>query len=291
MTKLQPYTYAVLRYRHDPLAGEMVNVGVLLHASGSRWLGARLRRTYGRLSKLYPDLDGTVLTAELRKIETAVRGLADKEREAAQGLDFGPRELGAGGLGRRILNDPAGTFLWGEEGSGLTADAEATLESLFERFVTRFEVGQQAKRSDADVWKAAREALAARQVASRLAPTTIRSAQDEVTFDHAWKNGVWHVLQPVSFDLADADGIRTKAARWVGHMYGLRQTTEAFRPYFIVGTPSEPALLGSFERALAFLKDAPAPERPVVVRESELAQLAEQLGQEIEEHEALHPRH
>ena len=27
----RPYTYVLLRYRHDPLAGEFANVGVVVH--------------------------------------------------------------------------------------------------------------------------------------------------------------------------------------------------------------------------------------------------------------------
>ena len=286
MLERQPYTYVILRYRHDPLAGEMVNVGVLLHASAKGFLAARTRKTSNRLSKLYPDLEAAVLTAEMRRIETAADQLAIREHKAAGDLDLMPMTSSAATLGRRIVDDPAGTLLWGDEGAGITANPEETLAQLFERFVSRFDKELGQKRSDADVWKAVREAFASRQVSSRLEEKTIRSDKDEVTFEHAWKNGVWHVFQPLSFDLADADAVRNKAARWVGHIVGLSQSKEDFQPYFIVGKPAEAYLQESFERAVSFLAEAPGGKRPRIVREAEAGQLAEEIGQEIERHEA-----
>jgi hypothetical protein len=37
----QPYTYLVLRYRHDPFACEFANVGIVLHAPRGRYLDAK----------------------------------------------------------------------------------------------------------------------------------------------------------------------------------------------------------------------------------------------------------
>jgi hypothetical protein len=57
MSERQPYTYVVLRYRHDPLAGEFANVGVVLHAPRGRFLGAKLRTTPGgRLTRMFPTI-------------------------------------------------------------------------------------------------------------------------------------------------------------------------------------------------------------------------------------------
>jgi hypothetical protein len=37
---------------------------------------------------------------------------------------------------------------------------------------------------------------------------------DTKTFSKAWKNGVWHCLEPVSFDLVDGSSIHAKAHRY-----------------------------------------------------------------------------
>ena len=68
MTDRTPYTYVLLRYRHDPLAGEFANVGVLVHAPRSGFLGVRVRRTMGRLSTMFPGISGEALRGSLRSI-------------------------------------------------------------------------------------------------------------------------------------------------------------------------------------------------------------------------------
>ena len=134
MIERQPYTYAVLRYRHDPLAGEMLNVGVLVHAPTSRFLKFTMRTMYGRLSGLYPDFDGTALTADLKRAETALNRLATSEADSLL-----TTSITAGVFARRVLDDPAGSYVWGETGSGLTRDPEHELSLLYERFISRFD--------------------------------------------------------------------------------------------------------------------------------------------------------
>jgi len=265
MIDRQPYTYIVLRYRHDPLAGELLNLGVLLHAPGSGFLKSAMRSTYSRLSRLYPDFDGAALTADLRRAETRLGRLASSEA-----ADLFSKGRTAGDFARRVLDDPAGSYIWGEVGSGLTRDPELELARLYARFIGRFDGKDTNRRTDADVWRPARDRLAERQLDRLFEAKTITSPRDEVVFNHAWKNGVWHCVQPLSFDLASAAHIQEKAARWVGHMVGLRRAEETFRPYFMVGAPAEPALAPAFERAVGFLAEAPGRHAPRIVREEDI---------------------
>ncbi|MBX7248927.1 MAG: DUF3037 domain-containing protein [Caulobacteraceae bacterium] len=275
MTNRQPYSYAVLRYRHDAVAGELINVGVLVHSSKTGFSRACLRRSYGRFSSLYPDLNGRALTAEFKRIENAVKRLAKRK------IDMFSSKADAASIGKQVVDDPAGSYLWSEAAYGIADDLDRATEQLFERYVTRFDAVQMQRRSDADVWRPARDLLAERKLAELLGPKTIRSRRDEVEFDHALKNGLWHCLQPLSFDLADSDSINQKAARWVGHMVGLAAAEEEFRTYFIVGAPSQPQLREAYERALLFLSEAPASIAPRVIEEAELPTLVEELAAQV----------
>lgn len=279
MTDRQPFSYVVLRYRHDPLAGELINVGVVLYAAGANFLKAAVRTTYGRLTKLYPDLEGSALTGDLRRLETALKRFAESD---ASGMFAS--EHTAGSFAKRAIDDPAGSYVWSDTKYGVTGSPEDELQRLYERFIGRFDHVQTARRSDADVWRPARDKLLEKQLASFFEQKTIRSSRDEVSFDHAWKNGIWHCFQPLSFDLADTDSIQNKAARWVGHMVGLSNSEEAFRPYFIVGKPSEAKLSPAYERAIAFLSEAPSPNAPVVIREDEIESFVEELEQKMQHH-------
>lgn len=279
MTDRQPFSYVVLRYRHDALAGELVNVGVVLYAAGAQFLRAAVRTTYGRLSKLYPDFEGSALTADLRRLETALNRFVEGDVSGMFASDYT-----AGSFAKRVIDDPAGSYIWSDVQYGITKSPSDELQRLYERFVGRFEHTQIAGRSDADIWRPARDKLMEKQLSAFLEQKTIRSNRDEVSFDHAWKNGVWHCFQPLSFDLKDADSIKNKAAKWVGHMVGLSTSEEEFRPYFIVGKPSESKLSSAFERAVAFLAEAPSPNAPTVIREDEIEAFVEGLEQQMQIH-------
>jgi hypothetical protein len=207
MTDLHPYTYVILRYRHDALAGEFANVGVVLHERGSGFLAAKVRHTIGRLSKMFPDIDANALRSSLRNIEAGFQRLAEARRPDLLG------SLGdAGSHARRVLVDDDSSFIWSDVGSGVTSDASLELDKLYGRFVRRYEEPLPQHRDDLAVWKPVRDRLTAMNLAGRLQTKTIVSPLDRLEFTHAWKNGVWHCYQPLSFDLASEDSIATRLA-------------------------------------------------------------------------------
>jgi hypothetical protein len=278
----QSYTYVLLRYRHDPLAGEFVNVGVVLHSSGASFLGARVRHTLGRMTKIFSDLDGEAFKAALRSIESQVRKMARTE-----GGDILAKTNNAVSFAKRALPADDSSFVWGPLGSGIATDPEETLESLYARFVGRYDEAQKARRDDAAIWRPLRERLAARNLADRLQAKEIISPVDQVEFMHAWKNGSWHCYQPLSFDLASDENIKEKAKRWAGQLLALSDATEAFKPYFLVGAPQDARLMPSYRNALEILQRGPC--HPKVVEEADFEVLARQIEDEILASDASYP--
>lgn len=273
-----PYTYVLLRYRHDPLAGEFANVGVLLYEPGSGFLDVKVRTTLGpRLTKMFPTLNGEAFKSALKMVARRVEKVGDREA----GDMFS--SLGdAASFARRVLPDDDSSFVWGPIGSGVTAEPRETLDKLYARFVTQHEGKQRSTRDDAAVWRPVRDLLLARNIADCLQPKTISSQVDRVEFDHAWKNGAWHCYQPLSFDLASGDNIREKAARWAGHMFALQGSDEAFKSYFVVGAPSDPKLHDAYRRALRLLRLSPGD--PEVIEEDAAENLVDRLEDELKAH-------
>jgi hypothetical protein len=60
---------------------------------------------------------------------------------------------------------------------------------------------------------------------------------DDVIFDHAWKNGRWKALQPLSFDLTKAGSIRNKAHQYFGTNVLLEDSKEISKVYYLLGKP------------------------------------------------------
>jgi hypothetical protein len=142
----RPYTYTVLRYRHDPLAAEFANVGVVLPVVGD-----------------VPDLDGETLRISLRAIDRELQRLG---RSEGGDLLTGPGYAGA--YARRVLPADDSSFVWGPVGSGTSDNPADTLTKLYERFVARYDGRAHAHRDDAAVWRPVREKLADLQLADRL---------------------------------------------------------------------------------------------------------------------------
>jgi hypothetical protein len=57
-------------------------------------------------------------------------------------------------------------------------------------------------------------------------------------FSHAWKNGVWNVYQPLSFDLKRSENIRSKAFHWESLTRWLAQSPERPNIHLLLAAPS-----------------------------------------------------
>lgn len=114
---------------------------------------------------------------------------------------------------------------------------------------------------------------------AQLAPKKIVAPNYDYEFQHAWKNEVWHLYEPVSLDLVDGGSIVEKANRWVGRAMSLNDSPEQFKIHLLLGEPDDPRLRGPFEKAENILRKMPG--RHELVRESEAEQFAEGLESEM----------
>lgn len=280
MSEREAYTYTVLRYVHDVMTGEFVNVGVVLHAASGLW--SRFRPTHGRVSSLFPSLDEKAFKESLRAVRTAIEQLDRSERSAGM-FQSSPDALA---FARKALVEDDSSFQWSPPGSGVTRDAADTLDKIYSRFVAYHEKQSvHQRRSDADVWKPIREKLEELRVADRFTEHTFRGSFDELTAPHAWKNGRWHVISPISFDLADADGMKDKAHRIRGHFDSVAEgLTERLALNLVLAPPSNPELFDGYKVAQRILEKAQL--RPNLVDESEALVLVAKLADEIRDHDA-----
>ena len=274
----QSYSYVVLRYVHDPVADESVNVGVMVHVSSTNFLKARTRTTIGRLRKFFPDLDGEAFKRAMRNIETGV----DRAANEAFSTPLFPIP-NVESIARIVLpNDDSG-LRWSRVGVGLTDNPAVTLEKLFQRFVARHDEATDKRRGDDDVWRPIFHKLSAYKIADRFEQKTIHGSVDEITLKHAWKNGIWHAVEPISLDLSDSESVKTKARRWLGHLSSVDGLAEIANVHLIVGKPADESLSESYHDALAILRKAPAAH---VVEEEQVDTVIDMLTDEIAAHEA-----
>lgn len=281
MSTKYAYTYTVLRYMHDVTTGEFVNVGVALHAPDAPFLGALCRTTYGRLSSAFPGVNGEHFRALMRYIQSQFELLGDRVRDQLK-LDGANSVRDFATL---VLPADDSSLQWSPEGSGRGEDPAATLEKLFERMVMRYDDRHvRVQRDDSEVWRHFKRTLETKQLLRYFEPRKVSVADDEIEFEHTWKNGVLHCLEPVSFDLASAESIRDKAHRWLGRIQSVAAGSEPFRMYFLVGAPQDDALANAYENAISILRKAPVDK--TIWSESEADQLGQTLASEVERHMA-----
>ena len=274
------YTYLVLRYVHDVTSGEFVNVGVALYAPQARYLSAICRTTYGRLNKVFPGVNAEHFKALMRHIQNSFEAQGERlSNELLLAFPAGVLEIA-----QSVLPKDDSSLQWSPAGSGRTDDPAQALEKLFNRMVMRYEERQAAStRSDDDVWRHFKRDLEERKVLQHFQPKTIAVQDDEVEFQHSWKNGKWHCLEPVSFDLAAADSIKDKAHRWLGQLASVQGADDPFKVYLLVGAPQQENLQPAFQSAMSILRKIPGDKE--IVLEHDALDLAARIAGEVAEHE------
>ena len=280
MTKKETYNYVILRYVHDVVAGEFVNVGLVMFVPGREQVLKQARRTFGRIKSLFPDFDGAAYTIAIDAIN---RGMRDVERDMkSKGLLNG--NMTALDYARRVLPLDDSSLQWSHVGAGWTNDPQKTFDHLYRRFVTRYDRAPHRPRTDDDVWHLVANKLRERNVKIELEPKRIEGNTDSVEFGHAWKNGRWQVYEPLSFDLAAADNIKNKARRWLGHLAAVKDgATDDVQVHFIVGRPRSASLTDAYENALEILRRVPFENN--VFEENQIDDVVNRIEDDVREHE------
>lgn len=280
MKTKKPYNYIVLRYVHDVVTGEFVNVGILLVSPNENKVLARTRKTIGRIKSVFPDLDRTSFVDTMKAFDTGFR----KVSKIVAKNELFASQKDAGDYALQILPHDDSSLQWSSVGAGLTGDVEQTFERLFERFVSRYDTSSPSRKSDEDVWRPVKAMLAERGVDLELETKVVKGTSDSIEFSRAWKNGRWHVYEPLSFDLADADKIKDKARRWRGHLAAVAEgTSDEVHLNFLIGKPENRSLLDAYNNALDILKGSKF--TPSVFEESNIEDFVNEIEDEFREHQ------
>ena len=144
MTEKQAYSYTVLRYVHDVVSGEALNVGVVMHAPAASFLKVRTRKTIGRLKQAFPDLDPAAFTDAMQAVERGFSAVAIQANE----MPLFDARTDARAHALKVLPDDDSALRWSPTGTGLTADPARTFERLYERYGARYDSTPVTHRSD-----------------------------------------------------------------------------------------------------------------------------------------------
>jgi hypothetical protein len=202
----------------------------------------------------------------------------------AQELPFPERPADLYGWAASILRNDDSSLQWGPEGGGITSNPERELHDLYERMVLRHhaKTGRQG-RDDVDAWNLYRAPLQRTGAADHLTRHAVKTDLDEMTFAHAWKNGQWHCLQPLSLDLLEPESIRNKGHRLLGEISGVREALTNHTLYLLLAEPKESTVQKTADRTLNLLH-ARLGVKYELVREADAESFGQRLSKDILAH-------
>jgi hypothetical protein len=280
MTQRTRYTYAIARYTHDPVSGEFVNVGVVAVDMNARQPLVKFLTTYGRVKALFPTVKREEFLETLAQAKRAIKTMAaqclrsDLLSEPVTAADIVRKAIPVGDQGIQL----------GQTGNGATSNLDLRVQQIFDRHVRLYEKPRQERKTDNDVWRPLRARFEQEQVADLFAPETITTGSDRQKFEHTWRNGKLHCVQPLSFDLSDGDAIREKARNWLGRLTALDDVADSFKAYLVVAPPDGNRFATDFKQSLDLLRKTEGKVECELVLEADADAFATRLAAEMRAH-------
>jgi hypothetical protein len=240
----------------------------------------RLLTKYSRLTDTFPSADGEFYRSYIASLQRKFDTLS-KEIMSPQ-LNFVASAPGKiEDILNKLLPKDDSSVIFDQAKSGVTDDLVGTFNELYFRLVEYYlQAEEKGTRSDEDVWITYSKPLREQRILTLLAPHTIRTENDTLDFEYAYKNGRWSLLQPISFDLMSAYNIKKKARLWLGNQMVLKNSKEELNLYLLLGKPNEniPALAKAYNQAKDILTQESVDYNRNLVEEDEAADFAKEVS-------------
>jgi DUF3037 family protein len=279
--RLLGFEFAILRYVHDVVTGEFVNIGVVAYSREERQFAGKVSSRYGRLSSVFSSIDPQQYH---RYVNYVMRMCKDLSTRIAQPDMFRNPPAHIQPLLAQIIPPDDSSLVFGGCGGGLTKDLDVELQRLYDRLVLRYAKGHNdIGRDNNQVWQVYEPALEELDVIAHLASAKIVLPTYEYSFPHAWQNEHWHPIEAVSFDLRRPGSIQSKSMTWVGRAQTLFTSPEMGQLTLLLGAPQEDDLRKPYDNAKDNLEHMLG-DRVELVEEHETDEFAQRLRDRIRLH-------
>jgi len=279
------YSYSVLHYVHDIATREFFAVGVAVHSQEAGVLAFRLRKNLGLAGSIFDEEQVKSFRTLMRFVDVRAQHIVQTfESNVFAGNLGGSMSTGLSDYLLTLFPKDDSALQWTQIQTGLARDVSVVADRLYERYCAKYDRPRgQHKKTDQDAWSAFHKKLKDRRMDGYFSEKAIQGKNDEVKFPLAWKNGIWHCIEPVSFDLADAGAIREKAHKRAGEIVGVSDVAKEFAVYYVLTPPSDRDLQDAFDKAVGILQQAPA-SRTEVFTEGKETDLLDKLNTQITQH-------
>ncbi|MBL7935406.1 MAG: DUF3037 domain-containing protein, partial [Bacteroidia bacterium] len=144
------YSYQIIRYQHDRVTGEFINVGLVFYSSTLKYLKCKVVGKYSRISNFFNhSSDYSSLHKTLRYIEDNLN------KKGVELLDlFGINEnTSLSVLTSEILPKDNNALYFSDEYSGIDYNLDGAFDDLFNRLIEYYSVDSNEQiTTDSAVW-------------------------------------------------------------------------------------------------------------------------------------------
>ncbi len=273
------YTYCLVKYVHNPAAGEMLNIGVLLFSDEIKQILGKFEIHHERLSSAFANFDGYHYRFVIKNLEHSISQLNERFKPSLFQREFEDIK----GVFRSLVPDLGLSIQFGNVLAGITNSLEDEAEHIFYRLITSQTPQKEKKsRSDEEVWTVFNKPLVKREVAKYIQPKIFVSGENNWKFNHTFKNEKWHILEPTTMDYAQAETMQYKAAKLLGETHILKENKEIKKIYVLLGEPRIASLRPAYIKAKNILNKIPIEKEIIEERESE--SFAKEITSYMKEH-------
>jgi len=286
MNDRSPFQYSILRYTHDVLTGEFLNIGLVMYCRSAFYFRAQLLMRYQRITDAFPGADGEFYRGYVGHLQTRLDRVSDEMRNRQISLmEDWPDRIDA--ILQQVLVPDDASIKFSASRDGIAEDLDSTFEYMYSRLIERYiNKGERVSRDDDEIWQVFKKPLQENGVLKHLGPQVIRTRYEEFKFRHTWRNGAINVLEPVSLDLVYGASIRQKARTWLGAAQILSENRDVSTLYLLVGKPHREGsdVQKAYSDARSMLENLAQHLKVRVVDEEDAETFAKKVKPLVEEH-------
>lgn len=239
---MKKFQYQIVRYMHDRVTAEFVNVGIIIYQPDTKFLQGKFITKFSRITQFFSEINGQYLLSTLRQFEKELKTTSNQLNE----LFTNHSSLTE--ITNSILTKDDSTLFCSDLIFGIDIDMQSAMDDLFDRLINQYNAEpDKDQHDDKYVWrKVYKQYFDKYEITNKLKPHTVKTDNDEIEFDKSWKNGVWNCYQTLSFDLKRNDTIKNKVYKWSGILNELENSNEKINLYFLTVRPSENRTINKF---------------------------------------------
>lgn len=243
---MKPYEYQILRYIPDHVAGEFLNVGLVLFSPSKEEVYYEFINSRKRLTSTFHGIDASHIMKKIKILRGELEELEEKQEPELQLINIPSVDH----YTKSVLKEDDSALQFSEVKKGMDISSESAFRDLKNRLLYNWVSDSDTDyRSDKDVWRERyRKHFQQAGLIDKLVSRHVQTKADTIKFDQAYKNGVWNYFQPINLNLKKRESIKNKVYRWKGIISEMQTADEEMKLYFLSEMPERENGISKFIR-------------------------------------------